>query len=46
MTIVFKNTQLTHFWSHINTMLVFRKIIPLVKFQGADFKYDNSFLNF
>ena len=25
---------------------VFRKILQLYKFQGADFKYDNSFFKF
>ena len=47
MTIVFlkslpKNTQIRHFWSQIQVFLFFRKILQLDKFEGADFKYDNS----
>ena len=51
ITIVFlkfqpKSTQMRHFWSQIQAFLFFCKIQQLDKFEGADFKYDNSFLKF
>ena len=51
ITIVFlkfqpKSTQMRHFWSQIQAFLLFCKIQQLDKFEGADFKYDNSFLKF
>ena len=36
--------RIREFWSQINRSLIFRKILEIHKFQGADFKYDNSFL--
>ena len=48
MTIVFlkfqlKNTQIRNFLSQIQAFLFFREILQLEKFEGADFKYENSF---
>ena len=40
---VFKNTQIRHFWSQIQEFLVFLRNLELDKFEGADFKYDNRF---
>ena len=33
-----------HFWSQIKTFVFFCERLLLNKFEGADFKYDNSFL--
>ena len=41
-----KNTQISHFWSQIQTFLFFREIFQLGKFKGADFKYNNSVFKF
>ena len=41
-----KNTQIRHCWSQIEAFLFLHKILQLDKFEGADFKYGNSFLNF
>ena len=42
----FKNTKKWHFWSHIYAFSFLHKILQLDKFEGAGFKYDNSFLKF
>ena len=39
-----QNTQARHFWSQIQAVSFFHKILQLDKFEGADLKYDNSFL--
>ena len=40
-----KNTQVKHVLSpKVRYFLFFRQILQLDKFEGADFKYDNSFL--
>ena len=51
LTIVFlkfllKNTQIRHFWSQIQAFLFLHKILQFHQIEGADFKYDNSFLKF
>ena len=38
-----KNMQISHFCSQIQAFLFFRDILQLDKFEGADFKYGNSF---
>ena len=41
-----KNTPKQHFWSQIQIFLFLNKNLQLDKFEGVDFKYDNSFLKF
>ena len=38
--------RIRRFWSQTKRVLVYRKILEINNFQGADFKYDNSFLKF
>ena len=38
-----KNTQIRHFWFQIYAFWVFHEILQIDKFEGVDFKYDNSF---
>ena len=33
-----------NFWYQVQTFLFFRKILQLDKFEGTDYRYDNSFL--
>ena len=40
------NTQRSHFWSQIQAFSFFSKSFQILKFQGADFKYNNSLLKF
>ena len=49
MTIAFgkfqpKNTEIRRFWSQIQPFSLFHKILQSGQSEGADFKYDNSFL--
>ena len=37
-----KNTQIRNFWSQLQAFLFFHEILQLDKFEGADFKCDNS----
>ena len=41
-----KNTQIRHLQSLIYAFSLFHKILQIDRFEGADFKYDNSFLKF
>ena len=41
-----KNTQIKRFWSQIWKFLFIREILQIDQFEGADFKYDESFLKF
>ena len=45
-TFLVKNTQIWNFLSQILTFLFLRKILQLDKFEGIDFKCNNSFLKF
>ena len=38
-----KNSEIRHFWSQIQEFWLFREILQIDKFEGADFKYHNSF---
>ena len=53
MTVPFSNSrskvpkyEISHFWSQLQPFLLFCEILKLDKFEGADFKYDNSFFKF
>ena len=46
LKILAQKSQIRHFWSQIFTLLFFRKILQIDKFEGADFKYDKRFLKF
>ena len=39
-----KNTQVKYFRSQISNFLVLREALHFDKFEGTDFKHDNSFL--
>ena len=39
-----KNTQIRHFQFQIQAFLFFYKSLQIDKYEGADFKYDNSFI--
>ena len=39
-----KNTQVKYFRSQISNFLVLREALRFDKFEGTDFKHDNSFL--
>ena len=41
-----KETQIRHFWLKVEGFLFFYKTLKIGKFEGGDFKYDNSFLRF
>ena len=38
-----KNIQIRHFWSQTLAFLLLHEHFQINKFEGADFKYDNSF---
>ena len=38
-----KNTQIRHFWSQILAFLFSHEVLQLDRFEGADFKFCNSF---
>ena len=51
MTILFKNsnkksTKIRHFLSQIYVLLFLFKVFQFEKFEGSDFKYENSYLKF
>ena len=41
-----KNIQIRLFWSQIQALLSFAKVLQLDKFEGPDFKYDNVVFKF
>ena len=44
--ILFKNTQIRHFWSQIQAFLFFGEILQLDQFKGVDLKYGNIAFKF
>ena len=43
MSFLVKNTQISYFSSQILAFLLSREILQIDKFEGADFKYDDTF---